>query len=59
MTYIQGASFSSVSESVSYTALSYVLEVPVIETPVLSKEDQRKLEYSLEKHKAGLRLLSQ
>jgi len=59
MTYTQGTSHPSASESVSYVAVSYVHTLPVIEESVLSDEDRKKLEYALRKHKRGLELLSQ
>jgi len=59
MMYVQGTSLSSASESVSYTAISYMCTFPAIEESALSDEDRVKLEYALKKHKRGLELLGQ
>jgi hypothetical protein len=60
MTQINRTSCSTGSESVSYMAMSYSISFPasILENS-LSKEEREKLESSIERHREGLKLLSQ
>ena len=60
MTQINGTSRSTNSESVSHEAVSCSTAFPAsVSENSLSEEDRKKLESSLERHKEGLKLLSQ
>jgi hypothetical protein len=60
MIQINGTSCSTGSESVSYIAISYSIPFPASAFEnSLSEDDRKKLDFSLERHKEGLKLLSQ
>lgn len=60
MTYTQRTTCTASSESVSYSRSYFMPLEPLLAMSgnVLSIDDQEKLEYAMEKHKEGLKLLS-